>query len=124
MCKEKKMKPFQHTTQQETRTKLSEVGGWVQELFKVHARIALRFARPEPRRRALSYLQAILSPTPRKNGWQIAEHAREVTPYGMQRLLSDAVWDADLVRDDVLRYVLEFLADQDAILALDETSFP
>jgi SRSO17 transposase len=118
------MRQYQDTTRDAIKTTLQEVGSWVYELLKLHARIALRFARPEPRRRALSYLQAILSPTPRKNGWQIAEHARECTPYGMQRLLSDAVWDADAVRDDVLRYVLEFLCDPNAILALDETSFP
>ena len=78
-------------------------------MLKLHGHIALRFARPEPRRRALAYLPAILSPTPRKNGWQIAEYARELTPYGMQRLLSDAIWDADLVRDDVRNSVLELL---------------
>jgi SRSO17 transposase len=89
----------------------------------LHARIAPHFARPEPRRRALAYLQGILSSIERKNGWQLAEHAREATPYGMQRLLAHAVWDADLVRDDVRTYVLEQLGSQDAILAIDETSF-
>ena len=86
--------------------------------------LLLRFARPEPRRRALAYLQGLISSVERKNGWQLAEHAREATPYGMQRLLSSAVWDADLVRDDVREYVLEQLGDPQAILAIDETSFP
>ena len=90
----------------------------------LHARIAPRFARPEPRRRALLYLQGLLSGTQRKNGWQLAEHAREATPYGMQRLLSRAVWDVDGVRDDVRTYVLEHLGDQEAILVIDETGFP
>ena len=40
----------------------------------------------------------------------------------MQRLLSQAVWDADLVRDDVRVYALEQLGTDDAILAIDETS--
>ena len=71
----------------------------------MHARIAPRFARPESCRRALAYLQGILSETERKNGWQLAEHAREARPDGMQRLLSDAVWDIDGVRDD-LRHLL------------------
>ena len=30
-----------------------------------------------------------------------AEQAREATPYGMQRLLSQAVWDVDGVRDEM-----------------------
>src|SRR5437763_596142 len=42
----------------------------------------------------------------------------------MQRLLSSAMWDADGVRDDVRNYVLEQLGDQEAILVIDETSFP
>ena len=95
------MKHHQHTTPRGARTTPNDVCGWAQALARLHARIAPRFARPEPRRRALAYLQGILSSIERKNGWQLAEHAREATPYGMQRLLSQAVWDADLVRDDL-----------------------
>jgi SRSO17 transposase len=102
----------------------NEVVHWAQALTCLHARIAPRFARPESRRRALAYLQGILSSIERKNSWHLAEHAREATPYGMQRLLSSAVWDADLVRDDLREYVLEQLGDPQAILAIDETSFP
>src|SRR5437763_17138495 len=101
------MKHHQHTTLLGSRTTPSEVCRWAQALTRLHARIAPRFARPEPRRRALAYLQGILSSIERKNGWQLAEHAREATPYGMERLLSQGVWDADLVRDDVREYVLE-----------------
>jgi SRSO17 transposase len=42
----------------------------------------------------------------------------------MQRLLSSAVWNADLVRDDLRSYVLEQLGTQDAIVVIDERSFP
>src|SRR5258708_3327846 len=38
--------------------------------------------------------------------------------------LSQAVWDADLVRDDLREYVLEQLGQELAILAIDESSFP
>jgi SRSO17 transposase len=70
------------------------------------------------------FLQGLLSATERKNGWQLAEQAREATPYGMQRLLSQAVWDTDGVRDDLRSYALEQLGTQEAIIAIDETSFP
>ena len=93
-------------------------------LTHLHARIASRFARPEPRRRALAYLQGLLSCSERKNGWHLAEHAREARPYGMQRLLSQAVWDTDGVRDDLRQYVLEQLGQEAAILVIDESSFP
>ena len=42
----------------------------------------------------------------------------------MQRLLASAVWDADLVRDDLRGYILEHLGDPEAILVIDEPSFP
>ncbi len=118
------MKQDKHTTFTETRTTSADVCRWVQSLSRLHARIAPRFARPEPRRRALAYLQGILSDTGRKNGWQLAEHAREARPDGMQRLLSRAVWDTDGVRDDLRSYTLEQLGQESAVLAIDETSFP
>jgi SRSO17 transposase len=90
----------------------------------LHARIGPRFARSEPRHRVLAYLQGILSDTSRKNGWQLAEHAREARPDGMQRLLSHAVWDTDGVRDDLRSYALEQLGNESAILVIDESGFP
>jgi len=118
------MKQDQHTTCSGSRTTSADVCRWVQTLFDLHARIAPRFARPEPRRRALAYLQGILSDTARKNGWQLAEHAGEVRPDGMQRLLSSAIWDADGVRDDLRTYALEQLGQESAILVIDESGFP
>ena len=118
------MKHHQHITLAGTRTTATDVCRWVQSLFGFHARIAPRFARAEPRRRVLAYLQGILSDTARKNGWQLAEHAREGRPDGMQRSLSQAVWDTDGVRDDLRAYALEQLGTESAILVIDETSFP
>ena len=118
------MKQNQHTISVATTTTLKDIVHWEQALRRLHARIAPRFARPEPRRRALSYLQGLLSCVERKNGWHLAEQAREATPYGMQRLLSSAVWEADLVRDDLRSYLLEHLGTHEAIVAIDETSFP
>jgi hypothetical protein len=46
----------------------------------------------------------------RKNGWTLAELAREATPDGMQRLLHPAVWDAGKVRDALCRCVAGWLA--------------
>jgi hypothetical protein len=96
------MKPNQHTISPDTATTPAEVGRWAQALLRLHARIAPRFGRPEPRHRALLYLQGSVSETERKNGWQLAEHAGESRPDGMQRLLSEAVWDTDGVRDESL----------------------
>jgi SRSO17 transposase len=118
------MKCIQHTTRAGQPTIPADVYRWAHLLTQLHTCIAPRFARPEPRRRALLYLQGILSTTERKNSWQLAEHAREATPYGMQRLLSSAHWDVDGVRDDVRTSAIEQLGTGSAILVIDETSFP
>ena len=101
----------------------ADVAGWAADLEAVHARIAPRFRRPEPRRRALAYLRGLLAPVERKNGWQLAEAAGERTPDGMQRLLGAADWDADAVRDDLRAYVVEHLGDERAVVVVDETGF-
>jgi SRSO17 transposase len=104
-------------------TEIEEVRAWAAGLEALHARIAGRFARAEPRRRVLAYLRGLLGNVGRKNGWQLAEHAGEATPDGMQRLLATADWDPDLVRDDLRAYVVEHLGDPGAVLVVDETGF-
>ena len=105
------------------RNEVAEVERWADGIEGMHQCIAERFRRPEPRRRVLDYLRGLLSPVERKNGWQLAEHVGDATPAGMQRLLSQYRWDADLVRDDLKSYVVEHLADADAVLVVDETGF-
>jgi SRSO17 transposase len=100
-----------------------QAGVWADGLVELHQRIGGRFGRVEPRRRALTYLQGLLSQVDRKNSWWLAEQAGEQTPDGMQRLLSGSGWDADGVRDDLCDYVVEHLGDPDAVLVLDETGF-
>jgi SRSO17 transposase len=102
---------------------IEEVQAWAAGLEALHARIGGRFTRAEPRRRVLAYLRGLLGNVGRKNGWQLAEHAGERTPDGMQRLLSTAGWDSDLVRDDLRAYVVEHLGDPGAVLVVDETGF-
>ena len=102
---------------------VAEVARWAEGIERVHECIAARFRRPEPRRRALEYLRGLLSPVKRKNGWQLAEQAGDATPDGVQRLLYNYRWDADLVRDDLKTCVIDHLADADAVLVVDETGF-
>lgn len=102
---------------------MAEVEAWAAGLAEVHARIAPRFARSEPRERVLAYVQGLLAPLERKNSWTLAERAGEAIPDGMQRLLAYADWDADGVRDDVRDYVVEHLGDPGGVLVVDETGF-
>ena len=102
---------------------MSEVEAWAAGLAELHARIAPRFARSEPRERVLAYVGGLLAPLERKNSWTLAERAGEAVPDGMQRLLMSADWDADAVRDDVRGYVVEHLGDAAGVLVVDETGF-
>jgi SRSO17 transposase len=102
---------------------VAEVAAWADGLEQLHARIAARFARSEPRERVLAYVRGLLAPVERKNSWTLAERAGEASPDGMQRLLAAADWDADAVRDDLREYVVEHLGDPSAVLVVDETGF-
>ncbi|WP_432159284.1 IS701 family transposase, partial [Streptomyces sp. bgisy153] len=102
---------------------VDEVHRWAAGLDALHARIGGYFRRSEPRRRAGEYLRGLLAPLERKNGWTLAEQAGELCPDGMQRLLNQADWDADAVRDEVRTFVLEHLGAEDGVLAVDETGF-
>jgi SRSO17 transposase len=100
------------------------ISGWHEALEELHARIAYRFARSEIRERARRYLVGLLGRVERKNAWQLAEAIGETDPQGVQRLLNAAKWDAGAVRDDLRRYVVEYLGDEvSGVLIVDETGF-
>jgi SRSO17 transposase len=101
----------------------ASVTQWAVGLDEVAQRIESRFPRSEPRQRAVSYLQGLLSPVERKNSWQLAEQAGDESPYGIQHLLGRATWEADEVRDDLRAYVVDHLGDPEAVLIVDETGF-
>jgi SRSO17 transposase len=127
--------PYDSTDPQEGPTP-QQITAWSLILRQWQSRLAPFFARPEVLAHALLYLQAILSDIPRKNGWQIAEHARQARPYGMQRLLSRAVWNQDAVRDALRSFVCQTLSPRSAlptsasdhspypVVVIDESGFP
>ena len=94
---------------------------WQAGLEELLGRVAGRFGRVEPRRRARAFVLGLLADLPRKNCWTLAEHAGDASPDGLQYLLARAVWDEDGVRDDVRAYVVEHLGDPGAVLVVDET---
>ena len=73
--------------------------------------IAVGFFGVEPRRQARAFLLGLLSDVDTRSCWQLAEQAGDGSPHAMQRLLGEAVWDADAVRDDVRGYVVDALGD-------------
>ena len=94
---------------------------WWTAFGAVVDRIAPRFSRYEPLRHAAGLMLGMLSGLDRKNCWTIAEHRGDVTPDGLQHLLSRAKWDADAVRDDLRNYVVDAFGDPGAVLVVDET---
>jgi SRSO17 transposase len=93
------------------------------QLAQVQARIGAHFRRAEARTRAGRFVRALLAPVERKNGWQLAEELGERSPHGVQRLLAEADWDEEAVRDELCRYVVDHLGEADGVLVVDETGF-
>ena len=94
---------------------------WREAFGAVVDRIESRFARYEPLRHAAGLMLGMLSGLDRKNCWTIAEHRGDLSPDGLQHLLSRAKWDAEAVRDDLRGYVVDAFADAQAVLVVDET---
>jgi SRSO17 transposase len=95
----------------------------LEELAQVQERIGPHFRRAEARTRTGRFLRALLAPVERKNGWQLAEALGERSPHGVQRLLAEADWEEDAVRDELCRYVVDHLGGADGVLVVDETGF-
>lgn len=114
------------TAKPDEEQKEQEADLWQQireELTSLQTRIGPRFRRAEVRSRAHRFLEGLLANIERKNGWQMAEELGENGPRGVQRLLGEADWDEEAVRDDLRAYVMEHLGEADGLLVMDETGF-
>src|SRR3954449_6360775 len=96
---------------------------WRDELEQVQDRLGELFVRPEPRRQAGLYLEALLSSAERKNGWQLAEQIGDARPWRTQAVLSQALWSQDKARALCRSYVVEHVGAPDGVLVVDETGF-
>ncbi len=102
---------------------LSGISQSAQALTELFVRIGSHFRRAEVRKRVGRYLQGLLASVERKNGWQMAEELGEANAHGVQRLLEEADWDEEVVRDELRTYVIEQLGEPGGILVVDETGF-
>ena len=70
------------------------------------------------------FVDGLLCDERRKTGWMRAEAAGDPGPWRQQALLGRDQWDADGLRDMVRDLCpLEHLADENAVLVIDETGF-
>jgi SRSO17 transposase len=70
-----------------------------------------------------AFLDGLLGDERRKTGWMRAEAAGDPGPWRQQAILGRGRWEADDLRDIVRDYAFETLADDDAVLVIDETGF-
>jgi SRSO17 transposase len=96
---------------------------WATSLREVKQRMRGLFAQDRAAVNAGLFLDGLLGDERRKTGWMRAEAAGDPGPWRQQALLGRDRWEADALRDMVCEYVVEHLADNDAVLVIDETGF-
>jgi SRSO17 transposase len=96
---------------------------WASSLRDVKARIRPLFSQERVAVSAGKFLDGLLGNEPRKTGWMRAEAAGDSGPWRQQAILGRGRWDAAVLRDIVREYALDTLADQTAVLVIDETGF-
>jgi SRSO17 transposase len=96
---------------------------WASSLREVKARIRPLFSQKRVAGSAEQFLDGLLGNEPRKTGWMRAEAAGDPGPWRQQAILGRGRWDADGLCEIVREYALETLADQEAVLIIDETGF-
>ena len=96
---------------------------WAASLREIKKRIRPLFKQERVATNAGLFLEGLLGDEQRKTGWMRAEAAGDPGPWRQQAILGRRDWDADALRDIVRDYVIEHLADDDAVLVIDETGF-
>src|SRR6202035_5120674 len=94
---------------------------WASSLREVKKRIRPLFAQERAALNAGLFVDGLLGDERRKTGWMRAEAAGDPGPWRQQAVLGRDRWDADVLRDLVRDYATEHLADENAVLVIDET---
>jgi SRSO17 transposase len=102
----------------------SDVGAFIEELQAFHEIFADCFTRREPRAHFFRYMVGQFSTLERKSIEPIALAVEGGSVRGMQRGLSDAVWDEDHMRRTYHHLVRDALGDPDGVAMFDESGFP
>ena len=96
---------------------------WASSLREVKARMRPLFTQDRVAASAGLFLDGLLGDEQRKTGWMRAEAAGDPGPWRQQAILGRGRWEADALRDIVRDYAVEHLADDEAVLVVDETGF-
>ncbi|MGP3985848.1 transposase [Streptomyces sp. 3N207] len=85
------------------------------------AEVACCFPRRDWRLPARQMTQAMLMELERRNCWTLAEAPGRPGPHRLQHFLSRGSWDHEAARDRLARWAASELAEERAVLAIDET---
>ena len=96
---------------------------WAASLREVKARMRPLFTQDRVAVSAGLFFDGLLGEERRKTGWMRAEAAGDPGPWRQQAILGRGRWEADALRDIVREYVVEHLADEGAVLVVDETAY-
>lgn len=94
---------------------------WTTAFGALMAEVAGCFPRRDSRLLAREMTQAMLMELERRNCWTLAEALGHDGPHRLQHFLSRGAWDHDLARDRLAAWTAGELADDQAVLVIDET---
>ncbi|MGW5434844.1 IS701 family transposase [Streptomyces sp. NPDC004059] len=94
---------------------------WTDVIGAAMAAVADCFTRREPRLLAREMCEAMLMELDTRNCWTLAEALGHCGPHRLQHFLARARVDHDLARDRLAAWIASELADDQAVLVVDET---
>ena len=101
----------------------SAVEGFMEELWAFQATFHDCFTRSEPRAHFFASMVGQCSKLERKSIEPMALEVEGGTIRGLQRFISDVVWDEDQMRWHYHHLVAEEMGDPNGVLMFDETGF-
>src|SRR5438067_2522451 len=100
-----------------------DVDGFLGELQAFHGQFRECFARSEPREHFFNYMVGQFSALERKSIEPMARHVDGSNIRGMQRCMSDDVWDEDTMRETYHDLMANEMGEPDGVLIVDESGF-
>jgi len=101
----------------------SDIDTCMDELRGFHTAFRACFAWQEPRDQFFNYMVGQFSAHERKSIEPMALQVEGGNVRAMQRLVSDALWDAAAMRETYHRLVRDKMGEPDGVLIVDETGF-
>jgi SRSO17 transposase len=98
-----------------------DVDGFLDDLRAFHDHFRSCFSRSEPREHFFSYMVGQCRTLERKSIEPMALHVAGGNMRGMQRCLSDDVWDEDTMRETYHGLVAQEMGDSQGVLMVDES---